>query len=127
MLYVCWLLKWLYILIVINFKPYYNAWYTYQYLHSKGAWQDYQGVKLLENCLSNSLVTVEGLKVDGEVVINIQIFLLLGIHVGKTSCLKPTMIFLFSNFLVATNFLVRKQSIFVGTSYKLNKQKIHVK
>ena len=40
-------------------------------------------------------------------------------HVEKKySCLKPAMIVLFSNFLVLTNFLVRKQSIFVVASDK---------
>ena len=64
MLYACWLLTWLYILIIINFKPYYNAWYTYeyQYLHPKGALQYYLRVKQLDNLGSNSLVTVERLK-----------------------------------------------------------------
>ena len=56
-------------------------------------------------------------------VINCQKSLVLGSHVVKHSCLKPAMIFVFLNFLVATNSLVRKHSSFVGASYKKTKQK----
>ena len=47
-------------------------------------------------------------------LINCQKFLVFGIHVVKHSCVKPAMIFVFSNFLFATNSLVKKHSIFVG-------------
>ena len=47
--------------------------------------------------------------------------------IKKYSCLKPPMIFLFSNFLVLTNFLVRKQSIFVVASDEKTKQLIKLK
>ena len=62
MLYVYWLLKWLYILIIINFEPYSNAGYTDQYFvqrgHIKSTWE----LGNFRNSLSNSLVTVQGLK-----------------------------------------------------------------
>ena len=49
MFYVYWLLKWLYILIIINFEPYSNAGYINQYLCPKGAWQEYLGISPVEN------------------------------------------------------------------------------
>ena len=58
MLHVSWLLKWLHILIIINFNPYNNERYSYQYLRLKTTCE----LDNLGNCLSNSLVTVEGLE-----------------------------------------------------------------
>ena len=70
--------------------------------------------------LSYSLVTVEGLKLltNNPWCSSVQLSKIPS--VVKLSCLKSAMIFVFSNFLVATNSLVRKHSIFVGASYKKN-------
>ena len=72
--------------------------------HDKNTWE----LGNLGNSLSNSLVTVKGVKLltnnpwcDSD---QLSKSLVLGTHVEKKySCLKPAMIFLFSNFLVLTN------------------------